>query len=297
MPVVVTHNGTDYPCPLSERFRRHTPEELDRLAASIEEQGVVNPVLLFENADELGALSVLDGEGRLTAAERAGVSVPFRKLGYMSVEAAYSIALGLNDARRHDTPGAITQRRRERIALARELRAEKRLSIADIAERFGVSEAQVRRDLEAGGGDPLAKDKPPEADPDPDNITPDMEFDDGDGVPRTVGGRDGPADDRDRKIMAIGFGREWVRNLSGIVGEPTGRELRKALGSDGKHLFRQGEVKNNTVWVAVGRPLEVVQAIEMHNAGGGGLVLADDYGEPLGDVTRLWEGKKEGEKE
>ncbi len=244
MPVSVTHRGTEYPCPLSERFRRHSPEELDRLAESVAEHGVLNPVRLFRNADEFGLLSVLDGEGRLTAAARVDADVPFVDMGYMGVSKAYAVALGLNDARRHDSPQAISRRRLERIELARAKR-EKGLPVADIADQLGVSPAQVRRDLEAGGGDPLAK---PKADPAPERPTPDL--------PLGAGGDDDlppdPLAEGNRFDLAAAIGGQLLRLLDSLATSTGGRHLRKARLPDGTPLFARCGVRGREVFAPPG---------------------------------------------
>lgn len=43
---------------------------------------------------------------------------------------------------------------------------------------------------------------------------------------------------------------ELFRLLDGICSGPAGRLLRRAVGSDGRALFEQAEVKGKTVWVA-----------------------------------------------
>jgi hypothetical protein len=249
VPVTVTHRGTEYPCPLSERFRRHEPHELEAMAASIREHGVLNAVLTFSNADELGAKSVLDGEGRLTAAAMADADVPMIDLGYMSVEKAYSIALGLNDARRHDKPGAISQRRRERVALVRGLRGEKGLSLDDIAERIGVSVAQVRRDLEAGGGDPKAKEKPDAPDPEP--ATPDFDI---------------PDDDGPRFDLAQQLGSEVLKLTHSLAGGKSGRHLRRARLPGGEPLLGAATVGGKDVLVPLAL-VDVLRAVRQARPG------------------------------
>lgn len=247
MPVSVTHRGTEYPCPLSERFRRHSPEELERLADGIREHGVQNPVLLFDNADEFGLTSVLDGEGRLTAAAAVDADVPFQHRGYMSLASAYALALALNDARRHDSPQAISRRRLERIELARAKR-EKGIPVADIADQLGVSPAQVRRDLDAGGGDPLAK---PKATATPEQPTPPLPLEGGEGD----GGDDLPPDplsEGHRFDLAAALGGQLLRLLDSLATSPGGRHLRKARLPDGTPLFARCGVRGREVFAPPG---------------------------------------------
>jgi hypothetical protein len=238
LSVSVTHRGTEYPCPLSERFRRHSPEELERLADGIREHGVQNPVILFDNADELGLTSVLDGEGRLTAAAAVGADVPFEHKGYMSLARAYALALALNDARRHDSGQAISRRRHERVELARAKRA-KGLSLADIAESLGVSPAQVRRDLDAGGGDPRAKGKAEPAGPADD--TPELP------LPADAPPPPSPFDELPRFELVQHLGGQLLQLLDSLAQGVGGRHLRKARLPDGTPLFARGAVRGREV--------------------------------------------------
>jgi hypothetical protein len=149
----ITYDGTEYRCPFSTSFRRHTATELDAMRESIAAQGVLNPVRLYYDLDTDDAFCILDGEGRLTVAIELGAAVPFLDMGPLETEAAYAIAKTLNDARRHDDPAAIAARRAERIQRVAQARSEGE-SLRAIAEKEGVSQVQVRRDLEEASGEP-----------------------------------------------------------------------------------------------------------------------------------------------
>jgi hypothetical protein len=148
----ITYDGTEYRCPFSTSFRRHTATELDAMRESIAAQGVLNPVRIYYDLDTDDAFCILDGEGRLTVAIELGAAVPFLDMGPLETEAAYAIAKTLNDARRHDDPAAIAARRAERIQRVAQARSEGQSTRA-IAEAEGVSQMQVRRDLEESSGE------------------------------------------------------------------------------------------------------------------------------------------------
>jgi ParB-like chromosome segregation protein Spo0J len=148
----ITYDGTEYRCPFSTSFRRHTATELDAMRESIAAQGVLNPVRLYYDLDTDDAFCILDGEGRLTVAIELGAAVPFLDMGPLETEAAYAIAKTLNDARRHDDPAAIAARRAERVQRVAQARSEGE-SLRAIAEKEGVSHQQVARDLEEHAAD------------------------------------------------------------------------------------------------------------------------------------------------
>jgi hypothetical protein len=108
----VTYQGKTYPCPLSPRFRRHDEAERERM----DESGDIEyPVLLYRDTDLELDNCVMDGEGRLETAARTGAALKFEHRGGLTTDAAYKRAVALNDARRHDDPESIRQRRADRV--------------------------------------------------------------------------------------------------------------------------------------------------------------------------------------
>lgn len=158
----IDYQGVTYKLPFSERFRRHTKPERHLLQTSIAENGIKQPVLVYEDTEH-GDDCILDGEGRLTAASGMnGVTVPFKKIGRMTTAEAYEQAKIYNDHRRQDDPETIQKRRKERIERVAEARSEGQ-SLRTIAENEGVSQEQVRKDLKKSGVNRLT--------PEPEKVT------------------------------------------------------------------------------------------------------------------------------
>lgn len=84
--------------PVADLFPMLTEDELDELAADIEERGLLQPIVLSEDG------TLLDGRNRLEACRRAGVEPHFVFYGG---EDAAGYALSVNIARRHLTKGQI----------------------------------------------------------------------------------------------------------------------------------------------------------------------------------------------
>jgi hypothetical protein len=142
----IDHDGITYTCPLSDRFRRHTPAELAMMTESVREHGIQNPVRTYHDTTLDVSACVLDGEGRLEAAVATGTEVPILPMGPLTTDEAYALAVVFNDHRRQDTPEAVQQRRRERIERVAAARAGGK-STRQIADAEGVSQSQVVADL------------------------------------------------------------------------------------------------------------------------------------------------------
>lgn len=140
-------NGVVYHCPLSARFRRHTDAEREAMRETAAAGGIEYAVKLYYDTTLNLPNCILDGEGRAEIALSCGVRLPTVHVGELTTEQAYTRALGMNDARRHEDPEAIRQRRRERIERVAEKRREGK-SIRTIAEEEEVSKSQIERDLE-----------------------------------------------------------------------------------------------------------------------------------------------------
>lgn len=138
-------SGKQYTFPLSDRYRRHSADERERMDLSGD---IEYPILLYKDTTLGLDDCVLDGEGRIETAIRAGSLVEFKHVGSMTTEEAYERSKALNDARRHDDHEAI-QRRRERIAQARAGGD----SIRTIAEKEKVDPKTVRNHLAKSGGE------------------------------------------------------------------------------------------------------------------------------------------------
>lgn len=151
---VIVYNGTRYTCALSDRFRRHTTEELDAIRQTAARPGkgggIRVAIRVYTDTDLDLENCILDGEGRLSVATELGLppaKVPFYYEPEQGTESAYELAKTLNDCRRHDDPEAVRKRRLGQVA---EKRAEGK-SIRAIAEELDIDPKQVRRDLASGG--------------------------------------------------------------------------------------------------------------------------------------------------
>jgi hypothetical protein len=150
MKTIIFH-GVTYTCTLSERFRRHTPDELDRIRESASEAGICVAIRVYRDATLNLDNCILDGEGRLSTAAELGLArsrVPFYAEPPMTTEEAYAKAKTLNDCRRHDDAESISRRRAERIERVVTARSEGK-SLRAIAADEDVSPEQVRQDLKA----------------------------------------------------------------------------------------------------------------------------------------------------
>ena len=89
----ITQKGVTYNCPLSEKFRRHFPEELDAMRSSIRDNGVLNTIRLYYDTTLNLPNCVLDGEGRLSLAAEVDLDrVPLHDQGRLTTEEAYYLA-------------------------------------------------------------------------------------------------------------------------------------------------------------------------------------------------------------
>lgn len=140
-------NGLDYANlpvhPAANRYREHTPEEFAALVASVSElRGVAVRIALLDG-------KIVDGRGRYAAMKAAGIAPQekdFLVVRWAPSEVPRRLA-ALNEARRHLSPEELQAQREERVGRVAEARQEGK-SLRAIAEEEGVSEVQVRRDLE-----------------------------------------------------------------------------------------------------------------------------------------------------
>lgn len=157
-------NGTTYHLPLEDRYRRHTESERDDMAKRAEQRmaedkpPIARPVIVYYDKTLQLPNCVLDGQGRLETAARLKLpkkQIPVERHGKgLTTEEAYQESLTHNDARRHDDAGAVARRREEeRQARIEEVAKAKEegLSNRAVAEKLGIDERQVRRDLEVAG--------------------------------------------------------------------------------------------------------------------------------------------------
>lgn len=133
-------DGLVYYCPLSGRFRRHDAEERERMD---ECKAFRAPVLTYHDTTLKLDPCLVDGEGRVESSVRSGAGLRFEHLGDMTTDQAYELAKELNDARRHEDPESIRQRRQETVASKR----SEGKSIRTIAGEMGVPKSTVADDL------------------------------------------------------------------------------------------------------------------------------------------------------
>jgi ParB family transcriptional regulator, chromosome partitioning protein len=119
--------------------QRFNETDLDALAASIREHGVLQPLLVSDNG--AGAFHLIAGERRWRAAKRAGLSVvPVVVREHLGEERELEIALVENIQRADLTP-------LEEARAFEHLRASLGLTQADIAQRVGVDRSTVANSL------------------------------------------------------------------------------------------------------------------------------------------------------
>ncbi len=153
----VTIGGLSFALPFADPkeplFRAHTVDELAALEKSIVQAGGVSKLCAVVTATvpELGGI-VVDGATRATICARHKLPCEKTDAGEMSLKEAECWARVFNFARRHLSPGELERARRERITLVAGKRAEGK-SIRAIADEVDIDPKQVRRDLEAAGGD------------------------------------------------------------------------------------------------------------------------------------------------
>ncbi len=105
------------------------------------------PIVLFDS-------KIIDGRNRSIASERAGI-LPTYTVFDGSEDDAKAFVFRANENRRHLTVAWLKKRREERIERVVVARTEGQ-SLRTIAESEGVSDAQVRRDLETAGATGVA---------------------------------------------------------------------------------------------------------------------------------------------
>ncbi len=140
----------DYPFhPLCEQYPMMPDAEFTLLVADMKANGYDQrfPIFLFDG-------KILDGRTKYLAAKQAKVEPVFKNLPKdTDLEAFVERA---NEHRRHLTPEWITAKRKERVARVVEKKIGGKSNVV-IANEEGVSEGQVRRDLEShvtsSGGD------------------------------------------------------------------------------------------------------------------------------------------------
>lgn len=112
-----------------------TDEEYDTLKADIQENGILVPIILDEDGD------VIDGQHRLQIASELNLTdIPFETKYGLSDDEKEDMAIGVNIHRRQ-------MNREQRQALVVHLR-QKGMSTRQIAEKVGVNNSTVKRDLD-----------------------------------------------------------------------------------------------------------------------------------------------------
>lgn len=149
-----------YATPFIDLFRPLTTAEAKDLTASIQVQGVVNPVVVY-NSPEHG-LSILDGVNRWSISQELGIECPIDDRGDIDDDTAKELAEDLNMSRRH-LSGAdwlkMKAGREERIKRVAEKRAEGK-SQSVIAAEEGISQSQVSADIKEAGNKGLLPEQP-----------------------------------------------------------------------------------------------------------------------------------------
>jgi ParB family chromosome partitioning protein len=115
-----------------------TPESLEELARSIEERGIIQPILAEEQED--GSYTIIAGERRFRAATMAGLTVVPVLPGVFSEDEKLEIALIENIQRQNLTPI-------EEARAYRELMERSSLSQEELAHRLGKSRPAVANSL------------------------------------------------------------------------------------------------------------------------------------------------------
>lgn len=144
--------------PFADLFRPLTEAEEGRLRASIKAHGVKHHVLTFDSPT-WGTDCVVDGANRLRIGQEEGKEVPVTKIPGLSDDAARDLAITLNADRRHLTIEEQMAARAARVERVAEARSEGD-SLPVIADREGISVAQVQRDLEKAKDSGLPPGKP-----------------------------------------------------------------------------------------------------------------------------------------
>jgi ParB-like chromosome segregation protein Spo0J len=117
---------------ITSAFRQLTDGEFDTLLASIEEHGVLTPVIVWDEADTL-----VDGHHRVAIAEELGIEYPVKRMHFDDIDAAINFADRLQAGRRNESK----EDRDERI---RKMRAAG-MTYQKIADEVGVGIATVHR--------------------------------------------------------------------------------------------------------------------------------------------------------
>ena len=113
-------------------FRQLTDGEFDTLLASIEEHGVLTPVIVWDEADTL-----VDGHHRVAIAEELGIDYPVKRMHFADIDDAINFADRLQAGRRNESK----EDRDERI---RKMRAAG-MTYQKIADEVGVSVGFVHK--------------------------------------------------------------------------------------------------------------------------------------------------------
>jgi hypothetical protein len=142
-------NGVTFRRGFSAEVPPPSDDERDRLAESIDEFGVLDPVIVRETA-EPATFDVIDGWTRLSVAEDKGVECPYR-VERATDDAARKMALDLALARRQLTPERVSELRKKRVERVAAKRAEGKSERA-IADEEKISRSQVKRDLGVATG-------------------------------------------------------------------------------------------------------------------------------------------------
>lgn len=128
--------------PIADEYPTMPEHDLGRMEQGMRDHGYDPrfPIILYKK-------QILDGRNRWIASKRAGVKPTFATFKGTEEETRQFAQLA-NEERRHLVPEWLEMRRKERIARVAASRQEGQ-STRQIAEAEGISQPQVRRDLEA----------------------------------------------------------------------------------------------------------------------------------------------------
>lgn len=131
--------------PLAQRYPLLEGMAFEDLCSDIRANGLDKPITLYQG-------KILDGRNRYRACLEVGLPPRFEAYKGDDPEAFVETQ---NDYRRHESMERLMQRREERIQRVARKRREGK-STRQIATEEGISESQVRRDLDASGAPPGA---------------------------------------------------------------------------------------------------------------------------------------------
>lgn len=132
--------------PIADEYPMMSTDEFDRLTVALKERGYWPELGKIVTLDG----TILDGRNRWKACRAAGINPLDYQIEYSGStdeETLRKFVESANDHRRHESPEARQARRQSRIERVIQRRKEGE-SLRMIAEKEGVSEAQVRADLQ-----------------------------------------------------------------------------------------------------------------------------------------------------